>query len=112
MAIETQLAKRQAALDSLERQQKYLADQTALATISVTISRTHPTAAHAAAGPGGFLGGLEDGWQALAKVGTGLAVALGAVLPFAVLAALVGVAPWLMVRRRRQRPAPAEPANG
>ena len=112
MAIETQLAKRQAALDSLERQQKYLADQTALATISVTISRTHPPAAHAAAGPGGFLGGLEDGWQALAKVGTGLAVALGAVLPFAVLAALVGVAPWLMVRRRRQRPAPAEPANG
>jgi hypothetical protein len=112
MAIETQLAKRQAALDSLERQQKYLADQTALATISVTISRTHPTAAHAAAGPGGFLGGLADGGQALATAAPGLAGPPGAARPCAVLAALVGVAPWLMVRRRRQRPAPAEPANG
>jgi hypothetical protein len=111
MSIESQLAKRQAALDSLERQQKYLADQTAQATISVTITRTHGPAAHAAkAGPGGFLGGLENGWRALAALATGLAVTIGALLPFAVLLAVLGGPAWLLVRRRR-RPAPAEPTS-
>jgi hypothetical protein len=112
MSIEAQLAKRQAALDSLERQQKYLADQTALSTISMTITRTpgtNPPAAKAG-GHGGFVGGLEDGWRALATVGRGLAVGLGAVLPWAALVAVIAVPVWLL--RRRRRPGPAQPANG
>ena len=112
MAIEAQLAKRQAALDSLERQQKYLADQTALSTISMTITRTPATGplVAKAGGHGGFVGGLEDGWHALATVGRGLAVGLGAVLPWAALVTVLAVPVWLL--RRRRRPVPAEPANG
>jgi hypothetical protein len=109
MAIEAQLARRQAALDSLEQQQKWLADQTALATITLTITRTPAAGPPAAAGgPGGFVGGLERGWHALGAVGQAVAVALGALVPWAALTAAVAVPAWL-VRRRRRRP---EPANG
>jgi hypothetical protein len=111
MSIEAQLARRQAALDSLERQQKWLADQTALGTISMSISRTAAgTHVVKAAGPGGFVGGLEDGWNALATIGRGLAVAVGALLPFAGLVVVLGVPAWLLLRRRR-RPG-ATPAAG
>jgi hypothetical protein len=113
MSIEAQLAKRQAELDSLERQQKYLADQTALSTISMTITRTpaRPPAAKAA-GHGGFVGGLEDGWHALTTVARGLAVALGAVLPWAALLAVLLAPAWLLRRRLRHRPTPPAPADG
>ena len=46
IAIESDLARRQADLDSLKSQQAYLADQTSLSTINVYLSR--PTATPAA----------------------------------------------------------------
>jgi hypothetical protein len=102
MSIEAQLATRQADLDSLEQQQRYLADQTSLSTIQLTM--THPAAAaehradqHAT----GFLAGLRGGWHALGGTAVAVGTVLGAVLPFGVLLALVGVPAWLVVRRRR-----------
>jgi hypothetical protein len=110
MSIEAQLAKRQAALDSLERQQKYLADQTALGTIQLTITRTPGTKPPVAtAGGHGFVGGLEAGWHALTTVGRGLAVVLGAVLPWLLLLGAVAV-PVRFLRRRRS--IPAGPSEG
>ena len=103
MSIEEQLAQRQAALDSLEQQQKWLADQTSMSTVQLTLVR--PAAAkethHA-----GFLGGLEDGWHALGRSAVALGTALGAALPFAVLLALVGGPAWAVLRRRRAVPSP------
>ena len=62
----------------------------------------------------GFLPGLEDGWKALTTVGAGLATVAGAVLPFAVVLALLGLPVWRVVRRvlrrRPERPA-ASPAT-
>jgi hypothetical protein len=107
MSIERQLASRQAELDSLEQQQKYLADQTSLSTIQVTLTR--PTA-HDDSDDAGLLSGLEDGWRALGATAVALVTVIGAVLPFAAVLALVGVPLWLVVRRRRVvQPAPVAP---
>ena len=111
MAIETQLASREADLNSLLRQQAHLADQTALATISVSIDR--PAAAHTrrASDDSGFLAGLSAGWDALRSFGTGVATVVGALLPWTPVALLIGLPVWLVVRRSRRTtgepPAPA-----
>lgn len=107
MSIEAQLATRQADLDSLEQQQRYLHDQTSLSTIQVTL--THPptaTAPRPDRHEAGFLAGLAGGWHALGATVAVVGTVLGAVLPFAVVLALLGVPLWLLLRRRVV-PAPA-----
>ncbi len=104
--IEGELSRREADLESIEAQRAGLADQAALSTITVTLTRPEP-------GPGfadGFLEGLRNGWEAL-QAGTGaLLVVIGALLPFAV---VLGLLAWLIVAivrrnsRRRRTPVPA-----
>jgi hypothetical protein len=109
--VERALTQRQGELESLRRQRVYLHDQTSLATITVDVTRrtTPAPAAHAA---GGFVGGLAHGWNALVAVVTGLLLALGALLPFAVAVAFLGIPAWLVVRRiRRPRRPSAPPAE-
>jgi hypothetical protein len=99
IAIETDLARRQADLDSLRSQQAWLEDQTSLSTITLYLSRTG-TAAPPGHATRGFLAGLAGGWSALGGATALLLTAVGAVLPFAVLIGLLGVPLWLVVRRR------------
>ena len=100
MSIEGQLASRQADLDSLKQQQKWLADQTSLSTIQVTLTR--PAAREKSdEQAAGFLSGLDGGWHALGATVVAVGTAVGAVLPFAVVLALIGVPVWLVTRRRR-----------
>jgi hypothetical protein len=107
MSIEAQLATRQADLDSLEQQQRYLHDQTSLSTIQLTL--LHPPATpkqrteHRRAT--GFLAGLDGGWHALTGTAVVIGTVLGAVLPFALVLVLLGVPAWILVRRRRPVPA-------
>lgn len=103
VAIEAQLTRRQAALDSLKQQQAFLADQTALSTITVHLQQSGPGLTEPDDGPAGFLAGLADGWHALGVVVTGTATAVGAVLPFAGLVLLLGTPAWLALRRRTRR---------
>ena len=57
-----------------------------------------------------FLAGLAGGWNAFITIGGGFLTVLGALLPFAAVAALVGVPAWQIVKRRRgQRAAPPLP---
>lgn len=107
MSIENQLSGRQAELDSLLQQQKYLADQTSMSTIQLHIERKR---AGEDDDPAGFLGGLEDGWNALGGTAVALGTALGAALPFAAVLAIIGVPVWLIARRRRT-PAGEAPAE-
>lgn len=105
MSIERQLSTRQAELDSLKQQQKWLADQTSLSTVHLSLSRPPKDADEDRAG---FLGGLERGWDALGDSAVAVATGVGAVLPFAVLLGVVGVPAWLLVQhRRRVRVTPA-----
>jgi hypothetical protein len=114
MAIEGQLARRQATLDSLESQQAWLADQTSLATITVDINRTDvPVAKHHR--DKGFAAGFSAGWDGLKATTVAVLTAAGALLPFAVVLAALALPVWLLTRRIRRRsgvdlgePAPVE----
>ncbi|MCW2857252.1 MAG: hypothetical protein JWR52_2867 [Marmoricola sp.] len=99
IAIESQLSQRQADLDSLEQQQKYLADQTSLATIDLylTVPGKAPVVLHPHKS---FWSGLKSGWNALGTSTTAVLNAVGAVLPFALVLGLVGYGGWLTWRRR------------
>ncbi len=97
IAIESDLAQRQAHLDSLKSQQKWLEDQTSLSTINVQLSRPGEAPPEETRG---FLAGLGSGWDAMRTSSEMLLTALGAVLPFAVLVALIGVPLRIVLRRR------------
>lgn len=112
MAIESQLASREADLNSLLRQQAHLADQTALSTISVSIDRGTAATAKKASADTGFLAGLAAGWKALQGFATGLATVLGALLPWAPVILLAGLPAWLVVRRVRRTAPVAAPTAG
>lgn len=109
IALENQLTRRQADLDSLRSQQAWLSDQTALATITVNID-ADPVAT-SEEDQRGFVSGLEDGWHGLQVFVTGMLTVLGALLPFALLAALVGVPGWLATRVVSRRRTPAAPPD-
>ena len=105
MAIESELANRQAQLDSLTQQQAYLENQTSLATIRVNIERKPDAVVKKKEEDRtGFLGGLGAGWDGLRATVVAVLTVVGAVLPFAVVALLVGVPVWLLVRRLRRSP--------
>ena len=112
MAIENELANRQAQLDSLTQQQAWLKDQTSMSTISVHLQRTEKAAVTPKKEDRtGFLAGLSAGWDGLKSFTTAVLTAVGAVLPFALVALVVGVPVLLLVRRMRRTPmAPPTPA--
>ncbi|MFF3892565.1 DUF4349 domain-containing protein [Streptomyces sp. NPDC001812] len=109
VTLEGELSTRQADLEALLARQESLKDRTSLATITLTLSET-PVERPAKDDDPGFLDALAGGWGAFMTMLRWLAVALGAVLPFAAVAAL-GALLWLKGVRprlpRRTRPEPA-----
>ncbi|MEU0893613.1 DUF4349 domain-containing protein [Streptomyces massasporeus] len=111
VTLEGELSTRQADLESLLARQKSLKDRTSLATITMSLSET-PVKKAAKDDDPGFVDALAGGWSAFVTMLRWLAVAFGAVLPFAAVAALI-VLLWLRVVRPRlpRRPAPAPTAT-
>ena len=110
--LESEIATRQASLESLKAQQKYLSDQTSMSTITVRLRTPAAPPPPRAEDETGFLAGLEDGWNALKTVLVGAATVTGALLPFVIALALLGVPTWLLLRtatRRRKQAAPITP---
>jgi Domain of unknown function (DUF4349) len=104
MAIESELSQRQADLDSLERTAAYLAAQTSMSTIVVSIDQIpEKAAAESEESEAGFVTGFKAGWDGLTAVAVGLATALGAVLPWLVALAVVGPPTYLLARAIRRR---------
>lgn len=101
VAIEAQLTRRQAQLDSLKSQLAWLEDQTSLSTITVylEVAPEPPPAAQQEEQHSAFVSGLLAGWDAMTTLGAGLAKVAGALLPFAV-AALILLPPLAFVARR------------
>jgi hypothetical protein len=113
ISLESELTKRQSDLESLQRRLESLRKQVALTTIDVTLL----TAGKAAAAEqkddtSGFIGGLKDGWDAFTTAGSGLLTAVGAVLPFAALLALLVAAAMYARRRRGSVPTAAAATTG
>ena len=106
--IEEQLSRRQATLNSLLRQQAYLADQTSLSTITVHLERTDADRPSDEEEATGFFAGLHAGWDALKGAGTVVATVAGALLPWLLVAALLSPLAWALLRigRRRRTAAP------
>ncbi|MFI5686551.1 DUF4349 domain-containing protein [Streptomyces sp. NPDC051636] len=108
VTLEGELSSREADLEALLAQQASLKDRTSLATITLSLSQT-PVKKAAHDDSAGFADALAGGWHAFVTMLRWIALALGAVLPFAVLAALL-VLLWLrVVRPRLPRPAAAAP---
>jgi len=115
LTVQDQIGQEEASLEALQSQQRALAGQTTYATVSMVIlgplpaHHRHRHHQHKAAA--GFLPGLTAGWHALrAVVGVVLTIA-GAVLPFAVILALVLAAAYAARRwlaRRRTGTSPAQ----
>jgi hypothetical protein len=113
VAIESELARREAELDSLTRRLEALRNQVAMSTLTVDLRG--PGAVPPAPGPTpGFREGLAAGWAGLQLLGSGMAAAVGFVLPFLPVVALLAGIGWLARRiaRARRTPAPATAAPG
>jgi hypothetical protein len=112
--IEDELNTREADLESLQAQQRALTQETSMATITLQLTTAHKPVHHSPAKHrSGFLGGLARGWDAFRSAAGGLATALGAVLPFLLLALVLALGGRLLwPRTRRTVPvAPSAPAE-
>ncbi len=105
VALESELSRRQADLESLEGQLASLKDSVAMSPVTVTLQRTG-TAPAEETPDNAFLVGLKNGWDAFAGAVAVILTILGALLPFAIVAAIVG-GPILLWWRRRRATAPA-----
>ena len=109
VALEGELSRRQADLEATQTQLAALKDAVALAPVEVRLSTDEKVLAQPD-DETGFLAGLKSGWSAFTASVTVLLTALGALLPFAVVAALVLVPLFVWLRRRSSStsvPAPA-----
>ncbi len=110
VTLEGELSTRQAELEALLARQAALKDRTSLATITLSLSETPIEHVEKKDDEDpGFLDALAGGWDAFVTMLRWVAVVLGAVLPFAAVAALL-VLLWLRVVRprlpRRRSPVP------
>lgn len=97
--LENEISNRQAELESLQAQKRYLDDQVAMSTVSLYLrsdAEAPPTE------PDTFWSGLVAGWGAFVAFWAGLLVALGVLLPWLVMFGLLALVVVLIVRRRRR----------
>jgi hypothetical protein len=102
LAAEKALSDRQGELESLQSQRALLADQVELSTLEVHLQ---PSGVAPAGGPDGFVDGLGTGWRALTSALGAAVVVLGVLLPWLVVAAVVGAAVLVPLRMARRRAA-------
>lgn len=109
VAVEAELARREAELDSLTRRLAALRDQVALSTLTVDLRGPAALPPPDARPAPGFLDGLAAGWAGLRVLGSAAAAVVGFVLPFLPVLAVLAVFGWLARRivRARRTPAPA-----
>jgi len=115
LSVQNQINNEESALEAMQAQQRALSHETSYATVTLTIlgPKAKPVVHHPKAPPS-LGGGLGAGWHAL-KVAVSWTLAfLGAIAPFAAIAAIAGYAIYRARRwmiRRRPTPRPAAPEN-
>lgn len=98
--VESALSSRQAELESLERQLEELEGQVAMSSLSVSLLKEAPPVEP---DPAGFGDGLEAGWNGLLAALNGVVIALGFLLPWLAVAAIVWLIVWALLRAARRR---------
>jgi hypothetical protein len=115
LEVQNQINSEESALEAMQAQQRALSHETSYATVTLTIlgPKAQPVP-HRTKAPPSLAGGLGAGWHAL-KVSLSWTLAfLGAIAPFAAIAAIAGYAVYRARRwmlRRRPGPRPAAPEN-
>jgi hypothetical protein len=109
IAIETAVGDRQGELESMEAQQRGLADQVSMSTVTLQL---RSDAAAPPVKPADFWSGLGTGWAAFAGFWAAALVALAVLLPWLALAGVGTAAVLLTLRilRRRARRGATAPA--
>ncbi|HEV2253614.1 MAG TPA: DUF4349 domain-containing protein [Streptosporangiaceae bacterium] len=113
--VQNQINNEETALEAMQAQQRALSHETTYATVTLTLlgPKAKPVP-HRTKAPPSLAGGLGAGWHAL-KVSLSWALAfLGAIAPFAAVAAITGYAIYRARRwvlRRRPAPRPAAPES-
>lgn len=111
VTLEAELTRRESDLEALEAQLASLKGSVARSPVQVSLT-TQPAVIVPPQPATGFFAGLKGGWSAFASSVAVLLTAVGAVLPFAVLGALLGLPVWWFLRRRRvSAPPPAVSAS-
>jgi len=107
LSVQNQINSEEASLESMQAQQRALSHQTSYATVTLTLlgPKAHP-AVHRQKPPPGLAGGFGAGWRALRITVSWTLAFLGAIAPFAAVAAVAGY----VVYRGRRRLARRKPA--
>jgi hypothetical protein len=100
VTLEAELTRRESDLEALEAQLASLKGSVARSPVQVSLT-TQPAVIVPPHPATGFFAGLKGGWSAFVASVAVLLTVVGAVLPFAVLAALLGLPVWWFLRRRR-----------
>lgn len=103
--LETAISDRQAQLESLESQRRFLSDQVSLSTIQLNLVTEQVVPDPE---PGDFFSGVVTGWTAFVAFFSGLIVVIGVLVPWLVFGALIAAIILLIVRLRRRKTAPIE----
>jgi hypothetical protein len=103
LAVQSRIDATELRVEELTGQIKALHEQVSYGTLTVSISER--ATRHAAAHRHGFLGALSTSWRHLVSGFEAIVVGIGAVLPFAVLLAVLALAAWFAVRAARTRAA-------
>jgi hypothetical protein len=101
VAMEAELTRRQSDLESLEAQLASLKGSVARSPIQISLTTEPGAIVEEQPDEAGFLVGLKGGWDAFTGSATVLLTIVGALLPFLVVLALVGLPVWWFLRRRR-----------
>lgn len=113
ISLENALSTRESNLESLEAQQRALADQIQYATVTLGYYQQLPVASQPYTPPpahhSGFVAGLLDGWHAFLATLRVLLAVVGWLLPFALVVALLWWPVRRLLRRRRAAAAGADP---
>jgi uncharacterized protein DUF4349 len=115
LEVQNQINNEETALEAMQAQQRALSHETSYATVTVTIfgPKAKPVV-HRPKSPPSLAGGLGAGWHALTVTVSWTLAFLGAIAPFAAIAAIAGYAIYRARRwmiRRRPTPRPAAPEN-
>ncbi len=101
--LESELSQREANLESLQAQQRALSDKTTMSTITMTLEPAivapKPKPKPRDDKAGGFVDGIQQGWDALKATTIAVGHGVGVVLPLGTLALLVAAFAYWFVRR-------------
>jgi hypothetical protein len=110
VSIESEMTKRESDLEAAEARQAALADRADFATLTVDLRTPEAVPPPPAAEPNAFVQGLTGGWRAITASTAVVLTVLGALLPVAVVLAVLGAPVLWWLRRRRRVAVPVAPA--